>query len=47
MHANKREDIDVAYAGDIVAAVGLKGATTGDTLGGRKAAGFARSDEVP
>ncbi|MEE9204627.1 MAG: elongation factor G [Nitrospirales bacterium] len=36
MHANKREDIDVAYAGDIAAAVGLKGASTGDTLCGEK-----------
>ncbi len=32
MHANKREDIDVVYAGDIAAAVGMKGARTGDTL---------------
>jgi elongation factor G len=32
MHANHREDKDAAFAGDIVALVGMKGTTTGDTL---------------
>jgi elongation factor G len=32
MHANHREDKDGVFAGDIVAAVGLKNTTTGDTL---------------
>ncbi len=32
MHANKRDDIKEAYAGDIVALAGLKDTTTGDTL---------------
>jgi len=32
MHANHREEIDVVYAGDIAAAVGLKETYTGDTL---------------
>ena len=32
MHSNEREDIDEAFAGDIVAIAGLKETTTGDTL---------------
>lgn len=32
LHANHREDVDEVYAGEIAAAVGLKGVTTGDTL---------------
>jgi elongation factor G len=32
MHSNQRDDIEVAYAGDIVAGLGFKQTTTGDTL---------------
>jgi elongation factor G len=32
MHAMRREDVEEVYTGDIAAAVGLKGTTTGDTL---------------
>ncbi len=32
MHANHREDLDAAFTGDIVAVVGLKHSTTGDTI---------------
>ncbi|MGA0784203.1 MAG: elongation factor G, partial [Ilumatobacteraceae bacterium] len=32
MHANQREDLDIAMAGDIVAGLGFKEVTTGDTL---------------
>jgi elongation factor G len=36
MHANKKEDIESATAGDIVAAVGLRNFTTGDTITDRE-----------
>jgi elongation factor G len=32
LHANSREDVDEVFSGEIAAAVGLKGTTTGDTL---------------
>ena len=37
MHANRREEIEIAYTGDIASAVGLKDTTTGDTLCDEKA----------
>jgi elongation factor G len=47
MHANKREEIKEAYAGDIVAAVGLKNMATGDTLCDLKRAVVLESLDVP
>ena len=47
MHANKREDIEDASAGSIVAAVGLKYTTTGDTLCLQDQAVLLESIEVP
>ena len=47
MHANKREEIKEAYAGDIVAAVGLKNAATGDTLCDLKHAVALESLDIP
>ncbi|QGY40755.1 elongation factor G [Pseudodesulfovibrio cashew] len=47
MHANKREEIKEAYAGDIVAAVGLKNLATGDTLCDLKSAVVLESLDIP
>ncbi len=47
MHANKREEIDKVYAGDIAAAVGLKDTTTGDTLCDEKNPIILESMEFP
>ncbi len=47
MHANRREEIDEVYAGDIAAAVGLKDTTTGDTLCDEKHAIILESMDFP
>ena len=47
MHANHRQDIEICYAGDIAAAVGLKNTTTGDTLCDPKHPVILESMEFP
>ena len=47
MHANKRDEIEEVFAGDIAAAVGLKDVTTGDTLCDEKKEIILESMEFP
>ena len=47
MHANHREDVDDVFAGDIVAGIGLKDTTTGDTLAAENAPIQLESMEFP
>ena len=47
MHANQRENIDYAFAGDIVAVIGLGNTVTGDTLCGLKAPLLLESMHFP
>jgi elongation factor G len=47
MHANQREDLDVAMAGDIVAGLGFKETTTGDTLCDRSSIVILERMEFP
>jgi len=47
MHANKREEIKQAFAGDIVAAVGLKTVSTGDTMADPKLPVVLESLDIP
>src|SRR5262245_15330034 len=47
MHANDRQDVDAVFAGDIVAAIGLKSTTTGDTLSDEKASIVLEAIDFP
>ena len=47
MHANKREELDKVYSGDIAAAVGFKFTTTGDTICDEQAPVILESMEFP
>ncbi|HLE94916.1 MAG TPA: elongation factor G [Acidimicrobiia bacterium] len=47
MHANHREDVEEVFAGDIVAGIGLKNTTTGDTLSSERSPIQLESMEFP
>ena len=47
MHANKREELDIVYSGDIAAAVGFKSTTTGDTICDEQNPVILESMELP
>ena len=47
MHANHRQDLDIVYAGDIAAAIGVKNTTTGDTFCDEKHPIILESMEFP
>jgi len=47
MHANSREDVEEVFAGDIVAGIGLKNTTTGDTLSSERSPIQLESMEFP
>ena len=47
MHANKREELDIVYSGDIAAAVGFKSTTTGDTICDEQHPVILESMELP
>jgi elongation factor G len=47
MHANSREEVQIVYAGDIAAGVGLKDTTTGDTLSDEKNPVILESMDFP
>jgi len=47
MHANSREDVDEVFAGDIVAGIGFKNTTTGDTLSSERVPIQLESMEFP
>ena len=47
MHANDRQDIDICYAGDIAAVIGVKNTTTGDTFCDEKNPIILESMEFP